>query len=246
MGTYKHIGRLRCARLVGRELASFYMLLGEIQKSAAFLSDALRTFEQDGWKELAAQTQVELAECFKKSGDTRKYIRACAAICSAPEIDNLIRWTYFDEMKKNLELLEKPLLVPFKDIIKIISVSVKNPLPIMQDSQIDVELVLESNFPREMLCNEVKISLESDTKELKKMKGRMTGNVVTGKDLKQVDTFLRRLKIQRHFDYQEDKQLACASVASTKETINRTDSLTPPHWSSFDSFLSSNNQSVRF
>lgn len=65
MGTYKHIGRLRCARLVGTEVASFYMLLGETQKSAAFLGDALRTFEEDGWHELAAQTQVELAECYR-------------------------------------------------------------------------------------------------------------------------------------------------------------------------------------
>lgn len=65
MGTYKHIGRLRCARLVGTEVASFYMLLGETQKAAAFLSDALRTFEEDGWREVAAQIQVELAECHR-------------------------------------------------------------------------------------------------------------------------------------------------------------------------------------
>lgn len=65
MGTYKHIGRLRCARLVGTEVASFYMLLGETQKAAAFLGDALRTFEEDGWREVAAQTQVELAECHR-------------------------------------------------------------------------------------------------------------------------------------------------------------------------------------
>lgn len=244
MGTYKHIGRLRCARLIGREVASFYMLLGEIQKSAAFLSDALRTFEQDGWKELAAQTQVELAECFKRSGDNRKYIRACAAICSAPEIDNLIRWTYFDEMQKSIELLEKPLLVPFKDIIKIISVSVKNTLPIMQDSEVDVELIIESNFPREILCNEVLMSLEPETKELKKFKGRFYTNVINSTDLKSQDVFLRRLRMQRHFDYQEDKQLASASVVSSKESLNRMESLAQQHWSNFETCISSNNKSV--
>lgn len=75
MGTYKHIGRLRSARLVGRDVAAFYMLLGESQKAAAFLGDLLRTFEQDGWHELVAQTQVELANSYKKAGDVRKLIR---------------------------------------------------------------------------------------------------------------------------------------------------------------------------
>lgn len=71
MGTYKHVGRLRCARLVGRELASFYTQLGELQKAAAFLGDALRTFEKDGWKELAAHTHLELTNCYKKAADYR-------------------------------------------------------------------------------------------------------------------------------------------------------------------------------
>lgn len=245
VGTYKHIGRLRCAKLIGREVASFYMMLGEIQKSAAFFADALRTFEQDGWKELAAQTQIELAECYKRSGDVRKYIRACAAVCTAPEIDNLIRWSYFDEMQKSIELLEKPLLVPFKDIIRIISVNIKNVSLIMQDSELDVELIIESNFPREILCKEVLLCLEPETKEVKKIRPKMYGNFITSKDLKPLDMSLRHLKIQRHYDYQEDKQLASASVVSPKEVCNRTDSVAFQMWSNFEHSLSSNNKSVR-
>lgn len=244
MGTYKHVSRLRSARLMGKEVASFYMLLGETQKSAAFLTDCLRTFEQDGWKELAAQTQVELAECCKKAGDTRKYIRSCAAVCSAPEMDNLIRWTYFDEMLKGLKLLEKTLIVPFKDIVKIVSVSVKNKLPVMQDCDVDVELVVESNFPREILCNEVLLSLEAENVELKKSKDKCSNNTITSKDLKPLDRSVCKLKIQRHFDYKEDKQLASASVVSVTAPLKRNDSSTPHFRSKFDSSLATDNKTV--
>lgn len=241
MGTYKHIGRLRSARLVGREVASFYMLLGEVQKTAAFLTDALRTFEQDGWRELVAQTQIELAECYKKSGDLRKYVRTCAAVCAAPEIDNLIRWSYFDEMKKHLELIEKTIVVPFKDIIRVVSVSHKNKGVIMQDTNIDVELQIESNFPREVLCSDIIISLETESKEhSKKSKDRFVTEI-TSKDLKPQNNSLRKLRIQKRLDYKEDKQLACASVAAClSTTVKRADSTTPNHRSDFNTFLETN------
>lgn len=165
MGTYKHVGRLRMARLVGQQVASFYLLLGETQKAAAFLGDAVRTFENDGWHELAAQTQLNLAECHKKANDTRKYVQACAAVSAALEMDNLIRWTYFDEMLKCLPKLDSLLDVPFNDIIKISSVRLLSDSGVMQDCNIEVELVLESNFPKELVCNRVAIALEREDKQ---------------------------------------------------------------------------------
>lgn len=235
LGTYKHIGRLRSARLVGREMASFYSRLGEIQKTAAFLTDALRTFEQDGWRELAAQTQVELAECHAKSGDVRKYIRACIAVCAAPEIDNLIRWTYFDELKKHLNTPEKMLIVPFKDVLKIVSVSVKNDGVVMQDACADVELCLESNFPREILCADVLISLEVDGK---KGKDKVVSQL-SWKDLESRDALTRKLKIQRHLDYKQDKQLSGASVVCASSPVKRADSIAAQHRSEFAQSLRS-------
>ncbi|KAI4467519.1 epilepsy holoprosencephaly candidate 1/tmem1 [Holotrichia oblita] len=231
MGTYKHIGRLRSARLIGRDLAFFYLLLGETQKAAAFLGDALKTFEQDNWRELAAQTQVDLAECYMKSNDTRKFIRTCAAIASSPYIDTLIRWSYFDDMLKCLDLLEKPLLVPFKDIIKVVSINVKNNGPIMQDSVMDVEVGLDSNFPREILCTDVLLSIEQD-KEVKKVKDKNSRNV--GKETKPKDNSMQRLKIQRHLDYKQDKQLASSSVVCKTTPLKRTDSSASPPQSDFN------------
>ena len=62
ISSYKHIGRIRSARLVGKELASFYMDLGEVGKAASFLADGLKTFQQEKWSTLAGKTMLELAK----------------------------------------------------------------------------------------------------------------------------------------------------------------------------------------
>lgn len=227
MGTYKHIGRLRSARLVGRELSSFYMLLGETQKAAAFLTDLLKTFEQDGWRELAAQTQIELAECFLKADDTKKYVCSCAAISSALEIDTLIRWTYFDDMCKCVNLLREPLIVPFSDIFKIMSVCIRNEGDVMQDSDINVELIIESNFPKEILCTKLAISLESGVEPTKDKKGNekiCPGRILTNRDMKTPDSLLQRLKMKTNLEFKQDKQLATAGVASKFTELRRKNS----------------------
>lgn len=249
MCTYKHIGRLRSARLVGREVASFYVLLGEVQKAAAFLTDALRTFEQDNWRDLAAQSQVELAECYRKAGDTRKYVRACAAIAAASEIDNLIRWSYFDEMQNSLLGLDRTLIVPFKNILRIESVRIvggaaskssATAIEVMQDSQVEIELIVESNFPREIVCAKAMIAVEADAKDAAtaQKRGRRSSSVITGKDVRQQDALLQRLRIQRHLDYKENKQLSSASVVCRNAPLKRADSnVSPVYHSEFNDFL---------
>ncbi|KAF5299108.1 hypothetical protein FQR65_LT09466 [Abscondita terminalis] len=240
MGTYKHIGHLRSARLIGLEVASFYMLLGETQKTAAFLGDAFRTFEMDGWQELAAQTQIELAECYRKAGDTRKFVRACVAVSVAAEIDNLIRWSYFDEMRKCLENLDKSLVVPFEDIIKIVNVSVKNNNGVvMQDNAIEVQLVVESNFPREVLCTNISMTLEPETKEHKKSKekGVNSDRTFIVKDLKPSELLLQRLHMQRHLDYKQDKQLSSANVICKTVPFKRKDRTISPQPCNFEACL---------
>lgn len=61
--------KFRFARLIGRDLAAFYSELGETSKAVVFLMDALRSYEEQGWKELAAQTRLELVAAAKKMND---------------------------------------------------------------------------------------------------------------------------------------------------------------------------------
>ena len=72
MGTYKHIGRIRSARMIGRDLAEFYLQLGEMPKAAVFLADALKTFEEENWRHLAMQTHLELADCYREMNDKER------------------------------------------------------------------------------------------------------------------------------------------------------------------------------
>lgn len=225
MGTYKHIGRLRSARLVGRELASFYKLLGETNKAAAFLGDALKTFEQEGWRELAVQTHVELAACHLQANDIRRYIRSCAAIAAAPEMDTIVRSTYFDEMLKSLELLEKSLVVPFVNIFKIVGVTVKCDKVVMQDTELEVQLDLESNFPREVLCGNVLIAMDVEkTDRGKKHEDCHMLRHISAKDLKPPNPVLNKMRIHKHLDFRQDKQVSSASVVCKNAPLKRVDS----------------------
>ena len=47
MGTFKHCGRLRSARLIGRDLSRFYIQLGQPHKSVNFLVDLLRGYHEE-------------------------------------------------------------------------------------------------------------------------------------------------------------------------------------------------------
>ncbi|ENN81340.1 hypothetical protein YQE_02251, partial [Dendroctonus ponderosae] len=223
MGTFKHVGRLRMARLVGQEVATFYLLLGETQKAAAFLGDAIRTFESDGWHELAAQTQLCLADCHKKAEDSQKYIKACAAVSAAVEIDTLIRWSYFDEMTKHLVKLDKPMELAFNDMLRINSVAITSDLIVMQDCKMEVELAIESNFPKEIVCTYFAVCLEREEKPKSNVRYH-SGKLLTKKDLKWQDPLLQRLRIKRTLNYKQDKQLATSGIASKLTQLHRKDS----------------------
>ena len=74
MGTFKHCGRLRSARLIGRDLSRFYLQLDQPQKSVSFLLDLLRGYQEENWPLLKIDTHIELAEVFLKIGDRVRYI----------------------------------------------------------------------------------------------------------------------------------------------------------------------------
>lgn len=74
MGTFKHCGRLRSARLIGRDLSRFYLELGQPQKSVSFLLDLLRGYQEENWPLLKIDTHIELAEVYQKLGDRIRYV----------------------------------------------------------------------------------------------------------------------------------------------------------------------------
>jgi hypothetical protein len=58
--------------MIGRDLAAFYLQLGEMQKAVVFLADALKTFEEEKWRHLAIQTHLELVNCYREMNDQER------------------------------------------------------------------------------------------------------------------------------------------------------------------------------
>lgn len=238
MGTYKHVGRIRSARLIGKELAQFYSELGENQKAVAFLSDALKTYTDEGWRHLAAQTQLELAQCYKRMDDVEKYTKVCAAIASLDVLHITVRNTYFEEMFGYMKMISspQPLLVELGCAFVVLSMEVKVMDKVVQDCVVNIELYIQSLFPREVKCTKASISVEEIQKPLssnKKKGSRLPPEPLipllskcTLEDMKPFDPSLLQLQVYSYLDYKEDKSLGSASVLhrNTKPIVRRSDS----------------------
>merc|ERR1719392_283381 len=123
ISSFKHIGRIRSARLVGRDLASFYIQMGEHVKAATFLVEALKTFQQEKWLKLSLQTMLDLANCYSSMKDNERYARMCAQISSSDAASEQQKNFYFDEFIKAMEELESEenLLMPAEDVFNFTS-----------------------------------------------------------------------------------------------------------------------------
>jgi len=123
---------MRCAHsLVGLELAKFYTLSGDTTKRTMFLVKALKLFEQDNWKLLIVQTNLELVKCFKKIGNVDQYVffyqfiivlillctmqiiqlfffkprfvKTCLQLASVAECNLQVRQDLFDQMSRMIQ-----------------------------------------------------------------------------------------------------------------------------------------------
>ena len=207
ISTYKHVSRLRSARLVGLDLGNFYCSLNEPNKAIVFFTDLLRELKNEKWSALASQTLLELASCYKKMDDMLSYTKICAAISCCVDLEVLVRTFYFDEFLKCLKLLTTANnLVPLEDHFKILDIHLFNKSPVIQDSVLTVELKIESNFPREIICELIAINYE-----------------LVGKQQSQdLATEFDMLPFTIVLDHKQDNSLSGASViCENKEKIRR-------------------------
>lgn len=167
ISTYKHIGRIRSARLIGRDLATFYMKLGEPQKAATFLSDQLNTFLEEGWPSLITHTQKELNTCYLSTGDTDKYLRTCAQLAASTTLTEEERQTYFKSFTDALENNKSPerLLIPSERVISIGAVELVSQPRIILNSSVNVQLSIDSHLPSPVQCQEICMMLNHSKEE---------------------------------------------------------------------------------
>ncbi|XP_027195012.2 SIDL trafficking protein particle complex subunit 10 [Dermatophagoides pteronyssinus] len=66
MGTYKHIGHIRCARLIGKQLAELNLKLNKPQQALPFLLDLYHMFQMEHWSMLKQEACRLLAQCLEQ------------------------------------------------------------------------------------------------------------------------------------------------------------------------------------
>lgn len=225
ISTYKHVSRLRFARLVGLDLGDFYMSLNEPQKAVVFYTDILRDLKVENWSFLAGNILLKLVSCYKKIGDQVNYAKTCAATSCCPELDIIERMTHFDEFLKLLqkgihpneleaETGSQSMTCSLEDHFKIIEMHLETPTPIIQDGIVTVLFSVVSNFPREVFVEKFQASLE--------MCEKSTLLETEGQGFESA-----RLPMRLVLDYKQDGSLNCASVVCElkgKQPVRRTSS----------------------
>lgn len=147
ISTYKHVARLRSARLVGLDLGNFYCNLLEPNKAVTFFTDLMRELRAENWNYLASQTLLELANCYRKMDDMTAYTKTCAAIACSQQMEILVRRHYFDEFIKSINSVRAKLdildlegnsqsdcITQLEDHFQVLDVCVSQPMngPIIQ------------------------------------------------------------------------------------------------------------------
>lgn len=144
ISTYKHVSRLRFARLVGFELGKFYCSMSEPHKAVGFYTDLLRELKTENWCFIASQTLLELASCYSAMNDTLSYTKTCAAVACCLDIDIDTRISHFDEYFNSLNTIAGALdaaeanqsqdnkFAVLEDHFKVISIEIKNKGQIVQ------------------------------------------------------------------------------------------------------------------
>ncbi|XP_055546416.1 trafficking protein particle complex subunit 10 [Wyeomyia smithii] len=225
ISTYKHVSRLRSARLVGLDLGSFYITLNEPHKAVVFFTDLLRELKTENWHFLSSQTLLQLASCYKKMDDIVSYTKTCSAITCCVDLEKLVRTFYFDEFLSSLKLLKTrrntditalSVITVLEDHFQIIDINIAQK-SVVQDDYVLVVLKLISNFPREILSEQIQLSFEMDPKHAPESPSAQGG----------APDATSLLPITLHLDYKQDDTLSCASVAcdnKIKQPVRRTSS----------------------
>ncbi|KAK6641251.1 hypothetical protein RUM44_012960 [Polyplax serrata] len=222
ISTFKHIGRMRSARLVGADLAKFYLALGQPDKAITFLTGALGGYLDDHWSSLAADTQLQIVECCSSSPIDVKYITSCAAVASS-DLDHNTKLKYFNKFIDSLNNIEqdKNLVSNLDDIGDALSVKVQEVNRLKEgESEICGVLEFRSRLPEALTCKRVSISLEKElTENNDKMSSRKKGSSSS-------KNIFRKLPLMELLNYKQDRNLNAANIVydEPQKVLRRVDS----------------------
>ncbi|XP_005093343.1 trafficking protein particle complex subunit 10 [Aplysia californica] len=160
MGTYKYIGRYRSARMIGLELAEFYMKIKEPAKAENFLLESICMHQQEGWHYLADGTMVKLAKCQELLKEPNKYLKTCCHIACSPHITMAEKEKYFEETVKTLDSVSSDERVEMRASQVIFMESLElQPEQASLNEELSLRVCVVSNFPRPISMDSLKVSI---------------------------------------------------------------------------------------
>ncbi|KAG8041690.1 hypothetical protein G9C98_006985 [Cotesia typhae] len=234
MGTYKHIGRIRSARYIGKELAQFYSSLDENQTAVTFLLDALKTYTDEGWNLLALKTQLKLTEYYKKMNNSKKYIKMSCLIACSKVLNIATRKTYLEEMLTHTKVfpVAKPLFIELDHCFEILKINVNIIDKVIENFIVNVNISLKSLFPTTIKDVRASISVEKilEINADSKLKCHSESQITllsewTKKSLQQENSQLAKLQVYPYIDFREDMSIESVGIINknVKQLINQTD-----------------------
>ena len=171
ISSFKHIGRLRSARLIGRDMATFYIQLGEVTKAASFLVEALKSFQQEGWHLLSLRTMLDLAGCYQKMEDEERLARICVQVASSQAASGEERQTYLDLFHTTMDKVkpEGPLLMAAEDILQFVSCSLETETggaqQVIPGARVTFTVVVFSHLPSQVKSSALRLALAFTSRE---------------------------------------------------------------------------------
>ncbi|XP_014279644.1 trafficking protein particle complex subunit 10 [Halyomorpha halys] len=229
MGTYKHIGRVRCARSLGQDLSDFYRVLGDDQTAASFLQLALLSYDQDGWAKLAAVTRLRLASSYLALGDLHRYTKMCLSIACSTELDMPLRMKHYSDALNTISTSkpDPPWSCCLTDCFTLTDVDVQ----VHQGGMnVSATLGIRSLLPVETVSDSVSMAISQykhESKSSSKHKEALENSRRKSLDSSSSSNlYLLKIPMTLRHDYQQDKSLAGSSleVKNTKQIVRRQDS----------------------
>ena len=254
ISSFKYIGRIRSARLVGRDLATFYIKMGEHAQAASFLEEALKIFQQEKWLQLCLETMLDLAMCYKTMEDSEKFARLCAQISSCPAASLEVRSQYFDQFAAVIRESRQKFVMSSEDIFQFESCTLvdKKGDQIIPGDRLIFDLVVYNNMSRRLECECISVALTTadlnkkessenpepnQTTAERKTVARSPSSVSTNSQMEiipdNVDTGevgpvseTDMLDMMEQLDYKQDKSLCSARLVcrNTYKVLKRKDS----------------------
>ncbi|CAB4059526.1 TRAPPC10 [Lepeophtheirus salmonis] len=163
ISTYKHINRIRSARLVGLDLALFYIEAKQTYLASTFLQDALKSYKSEGWELASKETQIKLIECFGSHIEPQRYVRSCALIAcsiSASEEERKTYLTHLMDFTKKVSM-DSPLVTDADGVFSIVSCKIKTDpnQKIISGSKLELEITFDNALDSEVDAREISVIL---------------------------------------------------------------------------------------